>query len=238
MPRAQTAPDKVARDEAARDKAARDKAGQGKTARARKSSKRGYWVRQLHSWHWISSAISLVALLVFTVTGFTLNHAGEIEGSPVTIEKTGELDGALLPSLGVFADGDTAPIPDPVRQDIADQLDINVTTGEAEWSSTEAYLAMPRPGGDAWLTIDRETGALVYELTDRGWIAYFNDLHKGRNTGTVWKWFIDIFVAASMIFILTGFVLLWMHARNRPLTWPMTGLGLLIPLMLAVFFIH
>ncbi len=79
---------------------------------------------------------------------------------------------------------------------------------------------------------------MLYERTDRGWIAYLNDLHKGRNTGTAWSWFIDLFAVASLVFCLTGLVLLQLHARHRPMTWPVTGMGLVIPLLLALYFIH
>ena len=40
-----------------------------------------------------------------------------------------------------------------------------------------------RAGGDAWISIDRLSGQVTHEDTWRGWVAYFNDLHKGRNTG-------------------------------------------------------
>jgi len=206
--------------------------------RAKKKSSRGYWTRQLHTWHWISSALSLVGLLLFTLTGFTLNHAADIEAKPQITQSSAVLDQTAISALQNFSDGQKAPIPAEVRQQTSRLLGIDVPATEAEWSEAEAYLAMPRPGGDAWLSIDRESGALTYEATDRGWIAYFNDLHKGRNSGDVWRAFIDVFVFASIIFIITGFALMWMHSRNRPLTWPVTGLGLIIPLMLAIFFIH
>lgn len=78
----------------------------------------------------------------------------------------------------------------------------------------------------------------MYELTDRGWISYLNDLHKGRNAGQVWRLFIDLFAAACFIFCVTGLLLLNLHARHRPMTWPAVGLGLVIPALLALFFIH
>lgn len=209
-----------------------------KAARQKKKSSRGYWTRQLHSWHWISSAISLVGLLLFTLTGFTLNHAGEIEAKPEVTQSSAVLDQAGIEALKPFTEGQKAPIPSKVREQAVRLLDITVPASHAEWSEMEVYLAMPEPGGDAWLSIDRETGALTYESTNRGWIAYFNDLHKGRNTGDVWRGFIDVFVFASVVFIITGFALMWMHSRNRPLTWPVSGLGLIIPVMLAIFFIH
>jgi len=83
-----------------------------------------------------------------------------------------------------------------------------------------------------------ESGELEYELTDRGWIAYFNDLHKGRHSGEAWSWFIDLFAVACVVFSLTGLLLLQRHAGNRPSTWPLVGLGLVIPLLLALLFIH
>ena len=42
-------------------------------------------------------------------------------------------------------------------------------------------VALPRPGGDAWLSIERDSGAVSYEVTDRGWIAISMILHKGRH---------------------------------------------------------
>ena len=98
--------------------------------------------------------------------------------------------------------------------------------------------ALPRPGGDAWARVDLEAGEAEFELTDRGWISYLNDLHKGRNTGKAWSWFIDIFAAACLVFCLTGFFILKMHATKRPFTWPMVGMGLVIPVVLALLFIH
>lgn len=208
------------------------------TARAQRSRK-AFWLKQLHTWHWISSAISLVGLLLFAITGFTLNHAAEIEGSPQTVERAAQLPAPLLPAIKPDDAADTKkPLPAPVAEWVEGNLDIKHARGAAEWSADEIYLALPRPGGDGWVAIDRASGAVTTEQTDRGWIAWLNDLHKGRNSGTVWKWFIDIFVLACIVFSLTGLVLLQMHSKNRPSTWPLVGAGLVIPAILAIFFIH
>lgn len=212
----------------------------GTTTPARaKRSRKAFWLKQLHTWHWISSAISLVGLLLFAITGFTLNHAAEIEGSPQTIERKGQLPAPLLPAIKPDDAADTKkPLPAPVAEWVEGNLDIKHARGDAEWSADEIYLALPRPGGDGWVAIDRASGAVTTESTNRGWIAWLNDLHKGRNSGTVWKWFIDIFVLACIVFSLTGLVLLQMHSKNRPSTWPLVGAGLVIPAILAIFFIH
>jgi hypothetical protein len=205
----------------------------------RKRSRKAFWLKQLHTWHWISSAISLVGLLLFAITGFTLNHAADIEGAPRTIEKKAQLPAPLLAGIRPDDAPDTKkPLPAPVADWIEANLPVARATGDAEWSADEIYLALPRPGGDGWVAIDRTSGAVTNETTTRGWIAWLNDLHKGRNSGAVWKWFIDIFVLACIVFSLTGLVLLQMHARNRPSTWPLVAAGLIIPAILAIFFIH
>ncbi|MBB4633181.1 hypothetical protein GGQ98_002811 [Sphingosinicella soli] len=195
-------------------------------------------MKQLHTWHWMSSAISLVGLLLFTITGITLNHAAEIEAKPVIEERTAQLPADLLAGLA-SKDGEAerAPLPAPVAAWVADTFAVKVR-GEAEWSADEAYLALPRPGGDGWVAIDRATGEVTAESTDRGWISYLNDLHKGRNSGTAWKWFIDIFAGACLVFAFTGLFLLQLHAAKRPSTWPIVGVGLLIPVLIALIFIH
>lgn len=201
--------------------------------------RRAFWLRQMHTWHWISSAVSLIGLLLFTVTGITLNHAAQIEASPkvATIE-------AVLPAEQLSrlreaqADGAAGAVPDEIRDWLSTALSSHVDDRAAEWSEDEIYLSMPRPGGDAWLSIDLASGAVSYERTDRGWISYLNDLHKGRNAGEVWRWFIDVFAVACLVFCLTGLVLLKLHARHRPSTWPVVGLGLLLPVLLLLLFIH
>jgi len=115
---------------------------------------------------------------------------------------------------------------------------VDVGPQPGEWSPEELYVSLPRPGGDAWLRVDLASGKVEYEKTDRGWVSYFNDLHKGRNTGTAWSWFIDIFAVACLVFCITGLFLLQLHAGNRPVTWPLVGLGLVAPLVLAIIFIH
>ena len=212
-------------------------------ARAPNQQRRAYWLKTLHQWHWISSALCLLGLLLFAITGFTLNHATQIEAKPSISSRKAQLPSALQAQLAkINADADnekaTTPLPPELRQWLKDALSVEVGTREAEWSPEEVYVALPRPGGDAWVRIDRAGGGVEYELTDRGWISYLNDLHKGRNSGAVWSWFIDIFAASCLMFSITGLFILKMHATNRPMTWPMVGLGVLIPFLLAILFIH
>jgi hypothetical protein len=202
--------------------------------------RRALYLRQLHQWHWISSAMCLMAMLLFSVTGFTLNHASQIEARPSVIRLTGQLPPNLRRQLAGFA----AAHPDaklPLPAELADWAErsfpAEVRGKRAEWSEEDAYVALPRPGGDAWLRIGVD-GKAEYEKTDRGWISWLNDMHKGRNAGPVWGWFIDIFAGACLVFCITGFLILKVHATRRPSTWPVIGFGIVLPIVLALLFVH
>lgn len=202
------------------------------------NASRSFWLKQLHQWHWISAALSLIGLLLFAVTGITLNHAAQIPAEPVTVEQTATLPAPLLDRLTAFPEETTDPVPAAVARWAAEAFKVRIAGRPTETTADEIYVSLPEPGGDGWLTIDRATGEALRERTTRGWVAWLNDLHKGRNTGPVWYWFIDVFAAACVVFAVTGFALTWMHARQRPSTWPLLGLGLLIPAVIALLFIH
>jgi len=178
-------------------------------------------------------------MFMFAITGFTLNHARDIEAKPRVISLQATVPATVLEQIQVPDEGqERTPLPRALQVWARTQWGIDTRGREAEWSDGEIYLAMPRPGGDAWMRVSLPDGDAEYENTDRGWISYFNDLHKGRNTGAAWKWLIDLFALACLIFTVTGFFILKMHAGNRPLTWPMVGLGLLLPALLALLFVH
>jgi hypothetical protein len=207
------------------------------------SASRAVWLKNLHRWHWISAALCLVGLLMFAVTGFTLNHASQIEAKPQVTNRKAALPQTLLVEMAAatkLAESGKAehlPLPAGVAAWTKKSFNISVDGMAAEWEDGEAYVALPRPGGDAWLRIAAD-GAAEYEKTDRGTVSWLNDLHKGRNTGPVWSWFIDIFAIACLVFAITGFLIMKLHAANRPSTWPVIGAGILVPVLLALLFTH
>lgn len=215
------------------------------TAASSNAPQRAYWLKKLHEWHWISSAICLIGMLLFAVTGFTLNHAGQIESKPKVESRDAQLPPNLLEKLqqaqkqGVeAADKNAVGLPAEVDGWLAQQIKVSAKGFAVEWSEDEAYVPMPRPGGDAWLRVDLKEGSVEYEKTDRGWISYLNDLHKGRNTGGAWSLFIDVFAIGCLVFCITGLLILKMHAQRRPMTWPMVGLGLVLPALLVLLLVH
>ena len=205
------------------------------------AAQRGGLLKTLLKWHWISSAMCLVGMMLFAITGITLNHASQIEAKPVITRAQATAPATVLQELRSFAqanDGARLPLTQGAAQWAATQWQIDLGSVSAEWSADEVYVPLPRPGGDAWLRIGLENGASEYELTDRGWVSWFNDLHKGRNTGKAWFWFIDVLAVACLVFCITGLLILKIHAQHRALTWPLVGFGLALPALIALLFIH
>ncbi|WP_335310429.1 PepSY-associated TM helix domain-containing protein [Sphingomonas phyllosphaerae] len=207
------------------------------TSRKRAPNRRAWWARQIIAWHWVSAAVALAAMLLFAITGVTLNHAGSISADPVIAEATGKLPASLIGMLAPAARADAA-LPASVATAVRARVGVDVAGRAVEWSDSEAYVALPRPGGDAWVSIDRASGTIRAETTDRGWISYLNDLHKGRNAGAAWFWFIDVVAIACVLFSVTGLLLLQLHARRRPTTWPLVAAGVALPVLVAIFLIH
>lgn len=199
---------------------------------------RGWWLKQLHTWHYISAALSLVGMFAFAITGITLNHAGAIPATPHVEDRTGQLAPSLLRLLQNTPADPSAPLPAPVAKAVAQAARLDPTGMAGEWSADEVYVAMPRPGGDAWVSVSRQNGQIKAEVTSQGVIALLNDLHKGRNTGLPWRLFIDAFAVAVLVFTTSGLFLLQFHAKHRKKTWPLVGLGFGVPLIIALIVLH
>src|SRR5690606_6782190 len=92
----------------------------GRTVSAAQSTlgdprRRAWWLKTLHPWHWISSALCLIGLLGFAITGITLNHASRIPASPQTRTLEAEVPEDLLASLQTMAEEqELAPLPPAV----------------------------------------------------------------------------------------------------------------------------
>jgi hypothetical protein len=200
--------------------------------------RRAFWLRHLHQWHWVSASICLISMLLFALTGITLNHASQIPAKPIVTTREAKLPSPLLARLRSGTEDGKAPLPALVTDWISEQMSLETAGRIGEWSADEVYVSMPRPGGDAWLSIARDSGEVHYERTDRGAISFLNDLHKGRNAGPMWGWFIDVFAVACVLFAGTGLFLLKMHSSRRPGTWPYVALGLVVPLVVIILFVH
>lgn len=194
----------------------------------------------IRQWHWISSAGCLIGMLLFAITGITLNHAAEIKVQPtVSVLEVAIPENLNQKLKSTEQKNRHTTVPNSLRFWLAETKGIQLSKNAvAEWSDDELYIVHAGPGFDAWLAIDFTTNVLSYESTDRGWLAYFNDLHKGRDTGLIWGRFLDVFSAACVVFCITGLVLLYRQTNHRLMTWPVTALGAIIPTVILLLFVH
>ena len=196
-----------------------------------------FWSRQFRQWHWISSALILALILLFSVTGFTLNHPDWFETTPLSSARELEISAALKDALG-GVESETALAPDLAAQ-LARETEVSVPAAAAPFVEfDEMIVNLDGPGVDATLTIDLVTGEAFYERIDNGFIAKLNDLHKGRDTGLAWGILIDLTALAGLIFCISGLGLLGINAKARTTTWPLTTLGVVVPVVVYILFVH
>ena len=202
-----------------------------------KSSANTFWSHQFRQWHWISSALVLARMLLFGITGFTLNHTAWFETEPVSVASDFELSNELTTTLNEV-ESETA-LTAKATQSLTSETGVVVPQGATPIVEFgEMILDLGGPGVDANLTVDLETGEAFYERIDRGIIAKLNDLHKGRDTGFIWGLMIAITALACVIFCISGLGLLAINARVRRSTWPLTTFGVVAPIIAYILFVH
>jgi hypothetical protein len=194
-----------------------------------------FWRNQMRQWHWISSALCLTALLLFAVTGFTLNHATQITAKPKTIHVEKDLAPQAAALIGQAKDGQ--PLPAALRRAVKTLIGVDPGAAPAQVSDGEIYIDLSAPGVDNAVTLE-DDGHVTWERTDRGLIAVLNDLHKGRHAGPMWSLFIDLIAAACVVFAVTGLGLLWLYEKSRRITWPLVALGAGLPFIIFMLFVH
>ena len=115
----------------------------------------------VRQWHWISSAVCLVGMILFAFTGITLNHAADIKADTQVESLELELSETLLKTMTDRSEG---PLPLAVRQWLVREHGVKTPNTDAEWDGSEVYLGMPKPGGDAWLSIDLAAKQAIGEI--------------------------------------------------------------------------
>lgn len=163
------------------------------------------WVRWLHIY---ASMLGLVATLLFAVTGLTLNHADWFEGGEPAVRT---LDGSL-PKDALGAKLDRLTIAETLRA--AHRLRGEVSEFSVE--DDQCLVVWKGPGYSADATITRADGHYSIEESRRSLFAVLDDLHKGRDCGTVWGLVIDASAVVLAFLSVTGlWLLLYLKKRRR-----------------------
>lgn len=186
------------------------------------------WARRLHVY--ISMAL-LFVVLFFSVTGITLNRPELFESSQPNIQRSTL---TLPSSLFTVQDGrlkadetafETFLFEEANLSGVPSGLDIYAEIEDGELLIGEVSMDFKGPGYNASVFVDVTSEMVEVETTNYGVIALLNDLHKGRNSGEVWKWFIDITALLMIFFVLTGVCLLLPKKKtlNTSIKWTVFG---------------
>jgi hypothetical protein len=196
------------------------------------------WVRRLHIY--ISMAL-LFVVLFFSVTGITLNRPQLFESSQPNIQHST----LTLPTSLFSIQGGRLKVDETALEiflfekanlsGVPSGLDIYTEIEEGGLIFGEVSMDFKGPGYNASVFVDLVSETIEVETTNYGVIALLNDLHKGRNSGEVWKWFIDITALLMIFFVLTGVCLLLPKKKTlkNSIKWTVFGTAI----SLAIYFV-
>ena len=200
-----------------------------------KNKKVQLWARRLHIY--VSMALLLVVLF-FSLTGITLNRPHLYVSDSPNVDRNilsipdrffvleqGKFSVDKTPLLNYLAtEGKLSGKPSAM------QMFSEVEEGELV--EGELSLDYKGPGYNSTVFIDMVTQEAEIEITHYGAIAVLNDLHKGRNSGEVWAWFIDISALLMVFFVLTGVCLLVPKKKSFSLGLKWTAFGSMVTLLI------
>jgi hypothetical protein len=150
--------------------------------------------------------ISFATMFFFAATGLTLNHVRWFRSQQTTTRYKGQLEKRWI----------AGPVP---KLEIVEYLrhthGIQGAVRDFNVDSSQCVVSFKGPGYAADAFIDRETAQYEVVESRTGPVGLLNDLHKGRDTGRAWSWFIDVCAVLMSVVSLTGLSLIFFVRRNR-----------------------
>lgn len=172
--------------------------------------------------HIYLSMASFALVLFFAVTGLTLNHQEWFANRQKTAQRHSIAEKALL------ATKDGAPDKLQLVEMLRTREHLHGAVSDFRVDDSQISLSFRAPGYTADIFIDRGSGKYDVTEVSSGFVAVINDLHKGRDAGTVWSALIDVSAVLLTLVSVTGLVLIWFVYKRRTS-------GLLLAAVIAVF---
>lgn len=160
--------------------------------------------------HIYLSMASFFILFFFALTGITLNHTEWFEGQQQTTQQKGRLD-----SSWVKVEDSNAVKKLEIVEWIRKKHQVSGALNEFLIDEDQVTVSFTGPGYAADIFVDRMSGDYELSETKTGVFGVWNDLHKGRDTGSVWKWVIDISAVLMILVSFTGLLMLWFLKKKR-----------------------
>ncbi len=165
------------------------------------------WTRWLHIY---LSMFSFAILFFFAITGLTLNHTEWFADQQKSTSDKGEIP------LSWINTPDTNHIK---KLDIVEFLRkkhaLKGALSDFIIDENQITIAFSGPAYSADFFIEKETGKYDLSVTESGFFALINDLHKGRDSGKTWSVLIDISAILMMLVSITGLIMMFFLKKKR-----------------------
>jgi uncharacterized protein len=146
----------------------------------------------------------------FAITGITLNHTEWFEDQQKTTNAKGKFEASWV------AVADTNAIKKlEIVEFIRNKHHVTGAISEFVIDEDQCTISFNGPGYTADVFVERTSGAYELSETRTGLFGILNDLHKGRDSGKVWKWVIDISAVLMVLVSFTGLMMLWFLKKKR-----------------------
>ena len=164
--------------------------------------------RYVHGW---LSAVTFLMLLLFSSTGFLLNHNKWFEGKPDQQQISIALPATLIQQARQ-QENPSMLILDYLRS----QQPLVGRFREGEVTAQGVAIQLHSPSGRSKIDVDWTRGTAQIKEQRNNALNVLKNLHKGKNAGTGWSLLIDISAISIFVMSLVGYILFFsMKARFR-----------------------
>jgi hypothetical protein len=156
--------------------------------------------------HIYVSMAGFTLVLLFAITGLTLNHQDFGLSDPEITTKTISIPPELLES----------PERTAISSYLQKALGVSSPVTDYREDDSEIQVIFAAPGRRTLVTIRRDERTGEVEAENRGLLGRLDDLHKGFDAGPAWYWIIDFSAILLTVSSLTGMVtLLSLRTRRK-----------------------
>ena len=168
--------------------------------------------------HVYLTMLGLLVMLLFGVTGFTVNHE---EWFGATLPRVTDTEGTTPRDL--LATGDALRIVEYIRS----TWRVSGAMTDYDASDDRVSVAFKEPGQLWEVAIEKSTGRTKLHNETYNLAAFLNNLHRGRYAGPAWRWVIDLSALFIVLACATGIVLWLALPRRRLLGFIALAVGVL-----------
>ena len=179
--------------------------------------------RQCRLWHGYLSAFAFGALLFFAITGIALNHpdwfaASEPRSPPVKLTLTSSQRQALRSS----------PAPAQLlTQILAARTTLYGVYQDGEAEPDRLFVRLRGARGSSDIRANLQDGSVLILSERATTIGWLNALHRGEQTGAVWRTCIDIAAGILIVLSLIGYAIFFSMGTRLTTALLITALSVL-----------